>query len=65
MYSPEWVMGRNYMRCSIHSRKAGDNAAAEKYLALAKPLYEKALEKAKNDKTTLSELKLDMKALGL
>ncbi len=65
MYSPEWVMGRNYMRCSIHSRKAGDDAAAEKYLALAKPLYEKALEKAKNDKTTLSELKLDMKALGL
>ena len=44
---------------------AGNSADAEKYLALAKPLYEKALEKAKNDKTTLSELKLDMKAHGL
>ena len=63
LYSSEWVMGRNYMRCSIYSRKAGDVANADKYLALAKPLFAKALEKCKDDKTTRDELEREMKEL--
>ena len=63
LYSTEWVMGRNYMRCSIYSRKAGDNESADKYLALAKPLFAKAREKCKDDKTTREELEREMQEL--
>lgn len=65
MYSLEWIMARNYMRCAEHSRKAGDAAGADKYKALAVPCFKKALEKAKEDKKSLETLKEEMKSFGL
>ncbi len=56
MYSPEWVMGRNYLRCAIHSCKAGDIDAAKKFIGQADPLLAKAFEKTKDDKTSRQEL---------
>jgi len=65
LYSPEWIIGRNYIRISIHARKAGDAAMADKYLALAKPLFAKAAEKCKDEKTSREELQREMKSFGL
>jgi len=65
LYSKDWIMARNFMRCSIYSRKAGDAAEADRYLALAKEHYAKAVKKAKDDKVTSEELKRDMKSYGL
>lgn len=65
VYSREWVAARNYMRCSTYSAEAGDADLAAKYKALAKPLFQKAAEKAKDDKLSADELAKEMKSAGL
>ena len=65
LYSREWVVARNYMRCSNMSRELGDTAAADKYKAEAKKFFASALEKAKDDKKSLDALKEEVKPVGL
>ena len=64
-YSREWVVARNFMRCSNMSRELGDTAAADKYKADAKKYFTIALEKAKEDKKSLAALKEEVKPVGL
>ena len=65
VYSREWVVARNYMRCSKMSRELGDTANADKYLAEAKKNFVTALEKAKDDKKSLETLQAEMKSDNL
>lgn len=65
VYSREWVAAKNYMRCATLSGEAGDAKAKDDFTAKAKPLYKKALEKAKDDDISLKELKKEMKSYGL
>ncbi len=65
LYSREWVVARNYMRCSNMSDKLGDAAKAAEYKALAKKYFATALEKAKDDKKSLDALKEEVKPVGL
>ena len=63
IYSREWVIAKNYVRCWELARDLKDAAKAAKYLAEAKKLYATALEKAKDDPKALAELKKEMQAL--
>lgn len=65
VYSREWVIAKNYVRCAEIAREMKDAANEAKYLAEAKKLYATALEKAKDDSKALAELKKDMQAAGL
>ena len=65
VYSREWVVARNYMRCSKMSRELGDAANADKYLAEAKKYFVTAHGKAADDKKSLETLEAEMKADGL
>ena len=65
VYSRDWVVARNYMRCSKMSRELGDAANADKYLAEAKKYFATALEKAKDDKKSLETLQAEMKSDNL
>ena len=63
IYSREWVIARNYVRCWEIARDLNDSAKAAKYLEEAKKLYATALEKAKDDPKALAELKKEMQSL--
>ena len=65
VYSREWVAAKNYMRCAALSGESGDAKAKADFTEKAKPLYKEALEKAKNDDTSLNELKKEMKSYNL
>jgi len=65
IYSREWVIAKNFMRCAEIARDLKDAANEAKYLAEAKKLYATALEKAKDDPKALVELKKEAKAVGL
>ena len=65
LYSREWVLARNYMRCSNMSGKQGDAAKEAEFKALAKKYFDSAVEKAKNDPRSLEAIKKEMKSAGL
>jgi len=65
VYSRDWVLARNYMRCAKMSREVGDAANAGKYLAEAKRYFVTAHEKAKDDRKSLDTLRDEMKADGI
>jgi hypothetical protein len=65
VYSREWVAAKNYMRCATLAGEDGDEKGKADFTAKAKPLYEVAREKVKDDKVSLDELLKEMKAYGL
>ena len=65
VYSRDWVVARNYMRCANMSRELGDAANADKYFAEAKKYFATAHDKAKDDQKSLETLRDEMKAAGL
>jgi len=65
VYSVEWVIARNFMRVSKLLAETGDKAKAAEFAAKAKPNFNKALEKAKDDSKSLQALKEEIKAAGL
>jgi len=65
LYSREWVIARNYMRCSNMSAELGDTAKAAEYKELAKKYFKTALTKAKDDPKSLGALKEEVKPVGL
>ena len=64
VYSRDWVVARNYMRCAKMSRELGDAAQADAYLADAKRYFATAHEKAKDDQKSLDTLRAEMKEAG-
>lgn len=65
LYSREWVVARNFMRCATLSAELGDAAQSAAYKAEAAKYFAVALEKAKDDKKSLDFLKEEMKSAGL
>jgi len=65
IYSRDWVVARNYMRCANLSQETGDAAKAAEYRTAAGPYFKTALEKAKDDEKSLDALKKEMKSFGL
>ena len=65
LYSREWVLARNLMRCSKMTAELGDAAKAGEYKAEAAKCFATALEKAKDDEKSLASLKEEMKSAGL
>lgn len=61
LYSREWVVARNFMRCAKMSEEVGDGAGAAKYLAEAKRHFATAHEKARDDRKSLEALEREMK----
>ncbi|MGN0852862.1 MAG: hypothetical protein ACI4Q3_05750 [Kiritimatiellia bacterium] len=64
LYSRDWVVARNYMRCSKMSRELGDTANADMYLVAAKKHFASAHEKAKDDQKSLDAIRAEMKEGG-
>lgn len=64
VYSRDWVVARNYVRCAKMSRELGDAAQADAYLADAKRFFATAHEKAKDDQKSLDTLRAEMKEAG-
>ena len=65
IYSREWVVGKNYLRCRDLARDLKDAALEAEYFKKAKELYATALKKAKDDPKALVELKKEAQAVGL
>lgn len=65
IYSREWVVGKNYIRCWEIARDLKDPAREAEYFKKAKDCYATALQKAKDDPKALAELKKEAKAVGL
>ncbi len=65
IYSREWVVGKNYLRCRDLARDLKNTALEKKYFKKAKKLYATALKKAKDDPKALAELKKEAQAVGL
>lgn len=65
LYSRDWVVARNFLRCANLSKETGDAAAANKYRNLAKTHFATAREKAKDDRKSLEALEAEMKSAGL
>ena len=65
IYSREWVVGKNYVRCWEIARDLKDPAREAEYFKKAKDCYATALKKAKDDPKALAELKKEAKAVGL
>ncbi|MBQ6009003.1 MAG: hypothetical protein IJL17_10690 [Kiritimatiellae bacterium] len=65
IYSREWVVGKNYIRCWEIARDLKDPAREAEYFKKAKDCYATALKKAKDDPKALAELKKEAKAVGL
>ena len=64
LYSREWLIARNSMRCSGLSADVKDDAKAAEFRALAAPFYKTALEKAANEENSLVLVKAEMKQHG-
>jgi len=65
IYSREWVVGKNYLRCRDLARDLKDATLEAEYFKKAKDLYATALKKAKDDPKALAELKKEAQAVGL
>lgn len=65
LYSREWVVARNFMRCAKMTEELGDKAKAAAYKAQAKTYFSTALEKAKDEPKSLELIKEEMKTAGL
>lgn len=65
IYSREWVVAKNYLRCWEIARDIKDAAREKEYFQKAKDLYATALKKAKDDPKALAELKKETQAVGL
>ena len=65
IYSREWVVGKNYLRCRDLARDLKDATLEADYFKKAKDLYATALKKAKDDPKALAELKKEAQAVGL
>ena len=65
IYSREWVVGKNYIRCWEVARDLKDPAREAEYFKKARDCYATALQKAKDDPKALAELKKEAKAVGL
>ncbi len=65
VYSREWVVARNLMRCSEYAKNAGDAASSAKHREDAKKYFKTALEKAQGDETSLKVLQQEMKTHSL
>lgn len=65
IYSREWVVGKNYLRCRDLARDLKDATREAEYFKKAKELYATALKKAKDDPKALAELKKEAQAVGL
>ena len=65
IYSREWVVGKNYIRCWEIARDLKDAAREAEFLKKAKECYATALHKAKDDPKALAELKKEAQAVGL
>ena len=65
IYSREWVVGKNYLRCRDLARDLKDATLEVDYFKKAKDLYATALKKAKDDPKALAELKKEAQAVGL
>ena len=65
VYSREWVLAKNFMRCAEISRELKDGTNETKYRISAGKMYAAALEKAKNDAKANAAIKKEMKAAGL
>ncbi len=64
VYSRDWVVARNYMRCAKMSRELGDASQADAYHADAKRYFATAHEKAKDDQKSLDTLRAEMQEAG-
>ena len=64
LYSREWVIARNYLRCAEFSKNSNDSAKAAEYRALAADFFKTALEKAAEDEPSLKTLAKEMKDNG-
>ncbi len=65
VYSREWVVARNLMRCAEYAKNAGDTASVAKYKEDAKKYFKTALEKAQGDENSLKALQQEMKTHNL
>ena len=64
VYSRDWVVARNYMRCAKMTLELGDASQVDAYLAEAKRFFATAHEKAKDDQKSLDTLRAEMKEAG-
>ena len=64
LYSREWVIARNYLRCADFSSKSNDADKAAEYRTLAGDFFKTALEKAATDESSLNVLAKEMKDNG-
>ena len=64
IYSREWIIGKNYLRCVEIARDLKDSAREAEYMKKAKELYATALKKAGDDPKALAELKKEAQAVG-
>lgn len=65
LYSREWVVARNFMRCAKMTDELGDKAKAAEYKTKAAGYFKTALEKAKDEPKSLELIKEEMKTAGL
>ena len=64
VYSREWVVARNYLRCANFMKDVKDDAKSQEYRGLADKYFKAAVEKAKDDADALKSLEEEMKANG-
>ena len=64
LYSREWVIARNYLRCAEFSKNSNDSAKIAEYRTLAASFFKTALEKAAEDEASLKTLVKEMKDNG-
>lgn len=65
IYSREWVVAKNLLRCAECASKQNAAERVKKYKAEAKALFTTALEKAKDDKKSLEALQKEVKSAAL
>ena len=65
IYTREWVVAKNYMRCATLSGADGNEKDKAEYTEKAKPFFKIAAEKAKDDDVSIKELNAEMKSYGL
>lgn len=64
VYSRDWIVARNDVRCAKLAREIGDAAQADACLADARTRFAAAHEKAKDDRKSLDALRAEMKDAG-
>ena len=61
VYSRDWVVARNYLRCAQFMKDANNAAKSQEYRDLAGKYFKTALEKAQDDESSLKVLVQEMK----